>query len=275
MSELDLVEKIRKRAGKPKGMVVGIGDDCALYRPRHKEDLLFTTDPLIEGVHFVKGTDASRVGERALARSLSDIAAMGGEPRFCLISLTCPNDAKWIDGFYRGLLKLAAKTHTTLAGGDLSHGPAIHCEVMVCGAVPRAKALVRSGAKVGDWIYVSAPLGKPWDSPIEPRLALGKKLRASASACMDISDGISLDLHRLCKASRVAAELDDVPVYPGATLERALHGGEDYELLWTSPRKSRLGFCVGRIVAGKPGLVRLRGIKVPPQGYDHFGIDIT
>jgi thiamine-monophosphate kinase len=276
MSELDLVEWIRKHAGVQRSrLVLGIGDDCAIFRPRAGEDLLFTTDQLIEGVHFRKNARAETIGERALARSLSDMAAMGGEPRFCLVSLAAPRrkGSRWMQAFFRGLLRLARRTQTPLAGGDLSHDDKVHCDVMVCGAVARGKALRRDGARPGDDLYVSGRLGKPWDRRIEPRLALGQELVGKATACMDLSDGLSLDLHRLCLASRVAAELDRVPIEKGATLERALHGGEDYELLFTLPRGKPAPprtTRIGTIIRGVPGAVSFQGRKLKPRGYDHF-----
>jgi thiamine-monophosphate kinase len=278
MNELQIVDRIRKMATRGPSIELGIGDDCAIYRPRPGEDLIFTSDQMIEDVHFTKSHAPSAVGERALARSLSDIAAMGGEPRFCLVSLAAPSEV-WILDFYRGLLRLARRTHTALAGGDLAHSKKIYCDVTVCGAVPRAKALRRDGAKPGDQIYVSGRLGKPWDRPIQPRLKLGHSLIGLATSCMDLSDGLSLDLHRLCLASGVSAEIDRVPVARGSTIERALHGGEDYELLFTLPARAtapRGTWWIG--VVGQPvspavsGLVSFQGRTLDPRGYDHFGI---
>ncbi len=269
MNELELIERIRKLARNP-----GIGDDCAIFRPRPGEDLLFTTDQMIEHVHFLRSHRAAAIGERALARSLSDIAAMGGTPRFCMVALaTPPRHEKWIDGFYRGLLRLARRTKTQLAGGDLSHSEKIYCDVMVCGSVARGKALRRSGAQPGDSIYVSGRLGKPWDRLIRPRLDLGRKLIGRATACMDLSDGLSLDLHRLCVESKVAARLEKIPVARGSTLDRALNGGEDYELLFTQPpgqKPPRGSYRIGRIAKGTPGEIRFEDRVVVPRGYDHF-----
>jgi thiamine-monophosphate kinase len=275
MDELALVNHIRALAGKNgPGIIRGIGDDCAIFRPRANEDLLFTADQLIEGIHFHADAGAENAGYRALARGLSDIAAMGGDPRFCLVSLALPHarGTKWIDGFYRGLLALARRTRTVLAGGDLAHAPQIYCDVMVCGSVPRGKALTRDGARPGDAIYVSGALGRPWERTIVPRLDIGRQLRGRATACIDISDGISLDLYRLCAASRVAAELEQVPCAPRAGVQRALHGGEDYELLFTLPpraRPPRGAIRVGTILKGKPR-VRFQGHDLPPAGYNHF-----
>ena len=275
MNELALVAKIRKLAARGPQIHTGIGDDCAIYQPKPGEELLFTSDQMIEGVHFRREQDPVIVGQRALARNLSDIAAMGGDPRFCLVSLAVPANAgeKWVLDFYRGLLRLARRTGTALAGGDLAHAKHIYCDVMVCGSIPANEALRRSGARPGDLLYISGRLGKPWDKPIQPRLALGQSLRGRATACMDVSDGISLDLHRLCLESGVAAEIDRVPIARGATIERALHGGEDYELLFTlPPRKTppKGVTLIGRIVAGEPGAVSFQGKPLPPRGYRHF-----
>jgi thiamine-monophosphate kinase len=253
---------------------LGIGDDAAIYQPKAADDLVFTTDLFIENIHFRRRDPPASLGHRALARSLSDIAAMGATPRFCLVSLALPKwtDEKWIKQFYRGLLRLASQTNVTLAGGDLSHADRLFCDVMVCGAVPNGKALRRDGARPGDFIYVSGPLGG-WKNKrvITPRLNLGQKLLSKATACMDISDGLALDLHRLTLASSVAAQLDSLPLLKGATVEQALHDGEDYELLYTAPPKVRVpGIRVGTIKKGKPGALTYAGKPLQPRGYDHF-----
>ncbi len=272
MNELEIVARLKRLSPPAMDLTLGIGDDCAIYRPRAGQDLLFTTDQMIEGVHFTRAQKAADIGERALARSLSDIAAMGGEPRFCIVALAA-SDPKWIEEFYRGLLRLAKRTGTALAGGDLAYDRKFHCDVMVCGSVPRGKALRRDGARSGEFIFVSGQLGRPWNRRIEPRLALGKSLRGLATACIDLSDGLSLDLHRMCMASGVAAEIDQVPVMRGATLDRALHGGEDYELLFTlrgGKKPPRGATLIGRATRGTPGMVTFRGRMLEPRGYDHF-----
>jgi thiamine-monophosphate kinase len=298
-SESEVLSCVTRKVLVPpgSGLKVGIGDDCAIFRPRGaSEDLLFTTDLLLENVHFRREThSAEDIGYKALARALSDIAAMGGQPRFCLLSLAVPQwaDQAWVDRFYRGFLQLARKTATPLAGGDLARTERLACDVIVCGAVPKNGALLRSGARPGDGIYVSGVLGgsalglagakglarKRHLRP-EPRLALGKFLRDQhhAHAAMDLSDGLSLDLHRLCLASGVSAEIEPPPIFPGATLDQALHGGEDYELLFTaSPRTqppSDFGGLpltrIGTITARRPGSVRLAGKPLAPLGFDHF-----
>jgi len=275
MNELAVIEKLARLAGKSRRMVLGIGDDCAIYRPKAGEDLIFTTDQLIESVHFRPELKPADIGERALARSLSDIAAMGGQPRFCLVSLavSARQSDGWVAAFFRGLLKLARRTGTALAGGDMARSDKIHCDVMVCGSVPHGYALRRDGARVGDSLWVSGRLGKPWDRRIEPRLTLGHSLLRRATACIDISDGLALDLYRICLASGVAAEVDRVPLAKGATVKRALHGGDDYELLFTLP--SRIAgpkgtTPIGSIVRGTAGAMQFEGRPLAPLGYDHF-----
>jgi len=277
--------------------VKGIGDDCAIYRGRGAaEDLLLTTDLFIEGVHFLQSTHrAADVGYKALARGLSDIAAMGGEPSFCLLSLALPKfiSAKWIDGFYSGLLKLAEAHGVILAGGDLSRAKQITCDIVCIGAVPRGEALMRSGARPRDPIYVSGVLGgsalglaTPRGAARrrhlypEPRLELGKYLRKSlhATAAMDLSDGLSIDLARMCEASETAAEIDRVPQFRGATREQALHGGEDYELLFTVRPHTRVPAMfrgipltrIGTMLNGPGARVMMNGKPLAVLGHDHF-----
>ena len=299
-SESEVLSHVARQVAIPpgSGLRLGIGDDCAIFRPRGAtEDLLFTTDLLLEDVHFRREThSAEEIGYKALARGLSDIAAMGGEPRFCLLSLAVPEWANgaWVDRFYRGFLQLTRKTATPLAGGDLARGRRLACDVIVCGATPKNRALLRSGAAPGDYIYVSGLLGgsalglsgakgraRQRHLRPEPRLALGKFLRehVGAHAAMDLSDGLSLDLRRMCLASGVSAEIEPPPVFPGATLEQALHGGEDYELLFTvgsraHPPESFEGLPltrIGSITAGRPaGSVLLNGKPLAPLGFDHF-----
>ena len=296
MTELELIARIRELApaGGRGPLVLGIGDDCAIWRPEPGRDLLFTTDLLLEDVHFRRATHPARaVGRKALARGLSDIAAMGGRARFCLVSLAAPGPRRWHEEFFRGLLELARETGTSLAGGDLARAEKIACDVVVCGSVPRGKALRRDGARPGDRICVTGRLGgsalglaagkgKAWRRHLspEPRLAAGALLRTrlGATAAIDLSDGLSIDLHRLCLASGISAEIGEPPLFPGATLAQGLHGGEDYELLFTVPAKGRVPAAlagvpvtvIGAAVKGRPGEVRLNGNPLPPLGYDHF-----
>ncbi len=299
MTELELVRRIRRlaRSGPSAGVALGIGDDCAVFRsPGSREEILLTTDLLVEGTHFLRETHpAETVGHKALARGLSDVAAMGGAPRFCLVSLALPEWAgpDWVESFYRGLMALARRTGTALAGGDLARAEKLVCDMVVGGVAPRGSALRRDGARVGDALYVSGRLGgsalglatragSAWKHHLrpEPRLALGAWLRGRATAAMDLSDGLSLDLHRMCLESGVAAGIDRaVPAWRGASLGQVLDGGEDYELLFTARPRVRIPARHGRIpltrigtiVRGRPGAVHYFGAPLPPGGWDHFG----
>ena len=279
MSELDVIARIRRMARNGY-----LGDDCAILRPSPGEDLLVTTDLFVEGVHFRKARlSAAGAGQRCLARGLSDIAAMGGTPRWCFVSLALDSAgaSRWVDGFYRGLLELAGRHRVELAGGDITRAKRITADIVVIGSVPRGKALTRSGARAGDAIYVSGLLGRAavqrYRAAVEPRLELGRFLRARASSCMDLSDGLALDLFRLCTESGVSAELDHpLPVAPGATLEQALGGGEDYELLFTAPQRTRIPRSyrgvpltrIGCVVKGSPSRLRFFGRPQKRSGWD-------
>lgn len=298
-SERQITDWLRSKAIVPPGsrVVLGIGDDCAIYRPKGSaEDLLFTTDLFLEDIHFRRTTHtAADVGRVAMCRSLSDIAAMGGEPRFALVSLCIPAwaDNIWVRKFFTSLTATATKAGAVLAGGDLSHGPTLACDVMVCGAVPKGKALRRDGARPGHILYVTGRLGgsalgletgkgRAWrrHTHPEPRLEVGRYLRETlkASSCMDLSDGISLDLKRLCLASGVSAEITDPPLFPGATLHHGLHGGEEYELLFTAPPRTTVPATIagvpisqlGVIVPGQAAMLTHCGRPLPSLAYDHF-----
>jgi len=285
LSETELLSKITaraKRAGLAQGggIVTGIGDDCAIFRQKGSpQDLVFTADMMHEGVHFTWDEAPEDVGWKALARSLSDCAAMGAKPLFALVSFAAPADAvAWIDGFFDGFFKLARKHGVVLAGGDLSATQRISCDVTVCGEVPRGKAMLRSSARAGERVCVSGALGKAalaLDARGRflptPRVELGLALRASGVRCaMDLSDGLSMDLARLCAASDCGAVIDDVPIAKGASLRHALHGGEDYELLFTLPAKAKLPrgcFVIGTVTKSA---VLFRGELLKPEGWDHF-----
>ncbi len=298
--ERSITEHLRRIAVIPPSsqVVVGIGDDCAVYRPEGSaEDLLFTTDLFIEGVHFLPEThSAADIARKALARGLSDIAAMGGAARICLVSLCVPrwSDDEWLRLFFAELVSDASRAGAVLAGGDLSHADTLACDIVVCGGVPQGRSFLRSGARPGDQIWVSGTLGgsamgletgqgAAWERHLnpQPRLALASHLQFGESrptAAIDISDGLSLDLHRLCSASGVAAEITDPPQFPGATLAQALHGGEEYELMFTMPPGHSLPFQfqglpltpIGIIQEGPPGRILHNGRLVEPLGYDHF-----
>lgn len=279
MRETQIIQRIRKLAAvsrRGRTLIQGIGDDCAILRPAANEDLVFTSDFLLEDRHFTRKTHSpADIGHKALARSLSDLAAMGAAPAFCLVSLAIPADltGSWLTRFYKGLLALADKYKIALAGGDLARFEQIVVDVICCGRVPRGKALLRSAAKPDDSIYFTGQLGKDWrrNKRPDPRIEAGLALRRlGVRAAMDLSDGLSLDLHRLCLESHVSAEIT-------ADLHgQALHGGEDYELLFTTSRPIPRSLAsvpvtkIGVITRGRPGRILFQGRPLKPRGYDHF-----
>jgi thiamine-monophosphate kinase len=301
--------------------MTGIGDDCAVLRLPSGRDSLVTTDFTLEGIHFRRDWHPPEsVGHRCLARGLSDIAAMGGEPVAAFLSLALPRDLPqaWVERFLRGLLRLAEKFGVTLAGGDTAESPqGILADIIVVGTVPKGKAVLRSGARPGDRIYISGALGSsaaaleqlelqqirnkpkrklnPAQYPRhffpEPRIALGRGLRERglATAMIDTSDGLSTDLAHICEESGVGAEVE-AEIIPLASvgkpahevdLELALHGGEDYELLFTAPRSrhvpSRIAgvpiTLIGHISRDRKVFLLNRhgvGFELEPRGWEHF-----
>jgi thiamine-monophosphate kinase len=264
--EKRLIQQIRRSAGGGPPVVTGIGDDCAVLRLPPGQELLVTTDFTIENVHFRRDWHAPElVGRRCLTRGLSDIAAMGGEPRAAFLSLAVASDVpqRWVRRFLKGLLDLAEEFQVPLAGGDTAQSAAgIQADIVIVGSVPRGKAVLRSGAEAGQRIYVTGELGgaaaalarlaesKPVDAEYSryfralPRVAVGQWLRRRgvASAMIDLSDGLSTDLDHICQESNVGAEIEAEAI-PRAqagkggepvALDLALHGGDDYELLFTS-----------------------------------------
>ena len=287
---------------------LGIGDDCAVLRPKPGHEILITTDFSLEGTHF-RGEwhSPESVGHRCLARGLSDIAAMGGEPIAAFLSLALPADLrqKWVDGFLQGFLALARDSHTVLAGGDIAqsrHG--ILADVMVVGTVPIGRAVKRSGARPGDVIYVTGGLGE--SSALlqrmfagemldprshrahffpEPRLAVARFLREKklATSMVDLSDGLSTDLAHICEESKAGAVINELllPIASGAHLNDALHGGEDYELLFTAKQSAKVPVEIagvpiteiGWITSNKKLLLTdctRKPRKLEVKGWEHF-----
>ncbi|MFZ0815783.1 MAG: thiamine-phosphate kinase [Candidatus Sulfotelmatobacter sp.] len=327
-SEKALIAQIRRMAktktGTNRAVQTGIGDDCAVLRflPRRGQqpDALVTTDFSLEGIHFRREWHPPEsVGHRCLARGLSDIAAMGGEPVAVFLSMALPRDLPqgWVDRFAHGLLGLAERYGVTLAGGDTAESPnGILADIVVVGALPKGKAVLRSGTRAGDRIYVSGELGgsaaaiwemqkdmrkkstpklNPRGYPRhffpEPRIKLGRILRERGliSAMIDTSDGLSTDLAHICEESGVGAELQQ-ELIPRASmgkpsrqvdLQFALHGGEDYELLFTAPAFTRIPTRIagvpitniGHITRGRKIFLRNQDdvrSELRPQGWEHF-----
>ena len=266
LGEFDLIARWFARAPRRGDVRLGIGDDAALLDVPAGRTLVAATDTLVEGRHFLPNAPARSIGHQALAVNLSDLAAMGAEPAWALLSLSLPDvDEAWLDAFASGFDALAAAHRVDLVGGDTVRGPRV-ITVQVLGFVDGAAALRRSGARPGDRVYVSGTPGEAaagldalragasFDAGdrlvrrylyAEPRVALGQALVGHATAAMDVSDGLLGDLAKLCAASGVGAriDLDALPVSPALAAvhdrERGerylLEGGDDYELLFTLP----------------------------------------
>jgi len=305
-------------AARQAGLRLGAGDDAAVWQPRKGQETILTSDWFLEGKHFLRKLHPpDSVGWKCLARAASDMAAMGGTPRCFLLNLALPPAVagKWMNEFLRGLRRAARVLDCALAGGDTTRQERILVNVTVIGEVARGRAVLRSGARPDDLLFVSGRLGEaelglrllrkargkaqPIGAALrkhlypEPRIAVGSWLARNrlASAMMDISDGLSTDLARLCKASGVGAVISESAV-PGPGVARAeaaplaLHGGDDYELLFTVPEREIRRFrrlwgtqprvplsCIGTITKQKKLLLMKkdsRAEELPPAGWDPF-----
>ncbi len=226
------------------GLLTGPGDDCAVVARNEEWDTLLKTDVVVEGIHFTRDTEPARIGHKALARALSDIAAMGGEPEHALITLLVhpSRSLELLKGLYAGMSALARRYGLSLAGGETAALPVdgLAINVALTGRVARGKAILRSGGRPGDVLAVSGRLGGSFASgrhlDFLPALSLSRALMASGCApraMMDISDGLACDLPRLAQASGCTFELNEaaLPCHESCSAEQALHDGEDYELL--------------------------------------------
>jgi thiamine-monophosphate kinase len=313
-SERALIARIRARARSSRNLVTGLGDDCAVLRVQAGYELLVTTDFSLEGVHFRRNWHSPEVvGHRCLTRGLSDIAAMGGEPWAVFLSLALPEKLpqRWVDRFLDGLLALARATSVPLAGGDTAQSPdGVLADIVVLGSIPRGQAILRSGARPGDFLYVTGELGAgsaaldrmlrrrrkvreseyPRHFHPTPRLAVGEYLRKHklAASMIDLSDGLSTDLSHICEESQVGAQLD-ADFVPRARIGKsqklvdlrfALHGGDDYELLFTARPGKKIPARIAGVAVAKIGrITRDRGMtllesgrasRLNPQGWEHF-----
>lgn len=294
MHEFELIRQVFREVdyASPGGAVArSIGDDCALLNVAAGEQLAVSTDSLLESVHFPCNADPFLLGQRALAVAVSDLAAMGAEPLAFTLALSLPQaDARWLHGFSRGLRAMAHKTAITLVGGDTTRGP-LNIGITVMGTVPAGQALLRSGARPGQQLWVSGPLGGAAaalkildghagiDASIrsallssywtpQPQLQLGLCLRGATSAALDISDGLLADAGHMAMESGVqlVIEQERVPLNPAAralsaeqALEWALCGGDDYQLVFTLFEQQAAALqaqfpqacCIGRVCEGQ------------------------
>ena len=273
---------------------LGIGDDAALFRVREGHQCVVSSDMLVEGRHFFADVSPRALGHKALAVNLSDLAAMGAEPLGFTLSIGLPNvDEAWLAAFSEGLLALAAAFNCPLIGGDTTRSPVLVLNVTIFGQVPTGQAIVRSGARVGDAIYVSGELGAPayavnllqmsglnvqqqadlalaqlrLEQPT-PRVALGQALRGVASSMLDVSDGLAGDLRHILTASGVAArvDVDALPLYPAVLAlpaaqawHYAVSGGDEYELCFTAN-------CAPETESALQSLARAHGVRISRVG---------
>ena len=305
MDEFALIRRYFTRAARSGEVIVGVGDDGAVLAPGRGTQQVQVIDTLVEGVHLPPGMQAADIGYRVVAVNLSDVAAMGATPRWMTLALTLSDqDEHWVEGFASGLFEAAAEHGVELIGGDTTRGDVVVATVHVTGEVEDGKALLRSGAQVGDTVYVS---GTPGDAAAgltqfgvslpnsylvrrflrpTPRVGLGRALAGVASACIDISDGLVGDLAKLCESSGVGAviEIDDVPLSPelldafarDEAIEFALTGGDDYELCFTAQPDAIADLeniaAIGRITDSGKVVCRRGGeiVEVDDSGYRHF-----
>ena len=309
MNEFELIARLTQSLPTNGQVVAGAGDDCAVLDLGVPEKLiLFKTDAVVEGIHFTPETPPEKIGRKALARALSDIAAMAGTPTAALVTLALPAkfDAEFVAKIYAGLNALAEQTGVAVVGGETTTNPErLLISIALLGTVPRGKAILRSGAKVGDAIFVTGELGGSLavrHLEFEPRLAEARWLAEhfSIHAMMDISDGLAGDLRHILFASRVGAELlkSAVPVSRAAKLRAregstakpafaaALTDGEDFELLFTVASQDAVQLldawnkkfpklklsCIGKIVAREGILIRDKhgSHRLNAHGYVHF-----
>jgi thiamine-monophosphate kinase len=294
LSEFELIARYFDRPQAPDNVVkLGVGDDCALLAPPPGQTLAISTDMLVEGRHFFAGADPEKLGHKALAVNLSDLAAMGAKPVAFTLALALPSaDENWLAGFARGLFALADAEGIRLIGGDTTRGPLNLC-ITVMGSVPVDEALRRDAAKNGDDLWVSGTLGdarlalevlqgKRTLTPAllslaeerlhrpTPRCALGMALRGIAHAAIDVSDGLLGDLGHVLSRSQLGAEIDaaSLPAGPALSQQPAdkqtdymLNGGDDYELCFTAPPEQRDAVLLAAASANTP-ITRIGRLKL-------------
>lgn len=298
IGEFGLIAKLAKAIKTDNSVIKGIGDDAAVIKFSAHKYWLFKTDMIVQDVHFKNNMPAELIGRKALARNISDIAAMGGVPSHAVISLALPAQTKvsFIEKIYQGLIRVAKEFKINIVGGDISRSDKIIISIALLGQVKKSNLVLRSKARKGDLIFTTGRLGNSFKSGkhlfFVPRIqqALSLVRRYKPTAMIDISDGLIMDLAHILEASRVGAFIYEefIPLNKNANLHSALYQGEDYELLFTLPgrkaawlirdsRKSNKKFnfyCLGEIVDKKYGLNlvdrRYRFNKIKPKGFTHF-----
>lgn len=286
MGEDELIARLVELVPTPQG-AQGPGDDCAVVDEGGGDLILLKTDALVEGVHFVREADPQRVGWKAVARVVSDFAAMGGFPERFLVTLALPGamSLEWVEDFYRGMGKCMERYGSVLVGGEtcrVPQGSVAMISIAATGRVERGNVVMRSGGKIGDAIWVSGELGgslagKHLD--FTPRLDQARWLveHFKPTAMMDLSDGVARDLPRLARASGCGFKLDlsAMPLSAGSSLKQALEDGEDFELLFTHPDGEALESAWREVFPElkltKIGyLVEMGAGDVLEGGWDHF-----
>ncbi len=246
MGEHEAIRRLTSMLGTHSDLAVGAGDDCAVCQlPGSELDQVFTTDPVVEGVHFLPSEKPERIGNKAAGRVLSDIAAMGAQPQWLLVNVVAPASLEFerLEKIYAGMGALCERFGATIIGGDVAQGPCLELHVFGTGLLPSGSALLRSGAKAGDSIFVSDALGGSIEGKhldFVPRVEEGLFLRETGwvTAMMDVSDGLATDLRHILGRSGVGAVLEASAIPKTGTLEQALFDGEDFELLFTAAPES-------------------------------------
>jgi len=298
MEELRLIQEIRRRAGKPgRGVKLGIGDDCAVLEYDRKNYLLWASDMLVEGTHFrVKDTTYEKIGGKAVAVNASDIAAMGGVPKYIIVSLGLPAKVtrSAVKKIYDGIFRACGEYGVRVIGGDTNASRVLTVDVSIIGTVERKTLLTRSGARERQLVLITGPVrdGRKRHMDFRPRLKEARFLATGfdIGAMIDVSDGIAMDAYRICAESRSGCRLyeEAIPLEKGLSLEDALYFGESFELLFTmdvkEARKLFLDrrikkqppgyFVIGEITGKKDGLVLVgkegRVEKLKPEGFRHL-----
>ena len=311
-SEFEIIEYYFKK--KIKQTALGVGDDAAIINVQKDHQLVISSDMLIENIHFLKNTNPSHLGWKSLAVNLSDIAAMGGKPKWATLSISLPKvNHVWLKKFSGGFFKCANQFGIDLIGGDTTRGP-LSISITIMGEIKKNQGLLRSGAKINDDIWVTGQLGfasmglaslqgklklasslkvkciKVLEMPT-PKVSLGYHLSRYTNSCIDISDGLIQDLNHILKASKVGATilLNDIPcekfIHASKQYQFVLNGGDDYELLFTAPKKNRPYIekiakktntaisVIGVITQNKTLKVmdqKGRSISFNKKGFDHF-----